>query len=107
MPLPYWIGTILRLCAEQFVNVPRRWRTDSVSGGFQPKALLLQLSERTSAHGNRYMRGWLGRAAVVAFQGETDEAGNQSWDVYVSAPEPREGLAGGARQRVYGREGGQ
>jgi hypothetical protein len=23
----------------------------------------------------------------------------------VSAPEPREGLAGGARQRVYGREG--
>jgi hypothetical protein len=67
--------------------------------------LLLQLSERTSARGNRYMRGWLGKATVVAFQGEKDEAGNQSWDVYVSTPEPREGLAGGARQRVYGREG--
>jgi hypothetical protein len=86
---------------------PRRWQQDTVSGGPQPKVLLLQLSERTSARGNRYMRGWLGKAAVVAFQGEKDEAGNQSWDVYVSAPEPREGLAGGARQRVYGREGGQ
>lgn len=107
MPLPYWIGAILRLCTEQIVNVPHRWRTDSVSGGFQPKVLLLQLSERTSARGNRYMRGWLGRAAVVAFQGEKDQAGNQSWDVDVSAPEPREGLTGGAKQCVYGREGGQ
>jgi hypothetical protein len=87
--------------------MPHRWRTDSVSGGFQPKVLLLQLSERTSARGNRYMRGWLGRAAVVAFQGEKDQAGNQSWDVDVSAPEPREGLTGGAKQCVYGREGGQ
>jgi hypothetical protein len=83
----------------------RRWRTDT--SGQQSKVLVMQLSERTSARGNRYMRGWLGKAAVVAFQGEKDEAGNQSWDVYVSAPEPREGLAGGARQRVYGREGGQ
>jgi hypothetical protein len=86
---------------------PRRWRTNAVSGGPQPKVLLLQLSERTPARGNRDMRGWLGKAAVVAFQGEKDEAGNQSWDVYVSAPELREGLAGGARQHVYGREGGQ
>jgi hypothetical protein len=86
---------------------PKRWRQDNVSGGPQPKVLLLQLSERTSARGNRYMRGWLGKAAVVAFQGEKDEAGNQSWDVYVSTPEPREGLAGGARARSYGREGGR
>jgi hypothetical protein len=82
---------------------PRRWKTDT--SGQASKVLLLQLSERTSARGNRYMRGWLGKATVVAFQGEKDEAGNQSWDVYVSTPEPREGLAGGARQRVYGREG--
>jgi hypothetical protein len=84
---------------------PRRWKRDT--SGPQPKVLLLQLSERTSARGNRYMRGWLGRAAVVAFQGDKDEAGNQSWDVYVSTPEPREGYAGGARARSYGREGGQ
>jgi hypothetical protein len=85
---------------------PRRWRQDStVSGGPQPKVLLLQLSERTSARGNRYMRGWLGKAAVVAFQGEKDEAGNQSWDVYVSTSEPREGLAGGARARSYAQDG--
>jgi hypothetical protein len=82
---------------------PRRWKTDT--SGQQPKVLLLQLSERTSARGNRYMRGWLGRAAVVAFQSEKDEAGNQSWDVYVSTPEPRQGLAGGARQRGYARDG--
>ena len=72
---------------------PHRWRTDNVSGRGQPKVLLLQLSERTSARGNRYMRGWLGRAAVVAFQGEKDEAGNATWDIYVSTPEPRDGRA--------------
>jgi hypothetical protein len=53
--------------------------------------LLLSLSERISARGNRYMRGWLGRATVVAFQGEKDEAGNATWDIYVSTPEPRDG----------------
>jgi hypothetical protein len=61
----------------------------SLSRPHEPKVLLLTLSERTSARGNKYMRGWLGRAAVVAFQGEKDEAGNQSLDVYVSTPEPR------------------
>jgi hypothetical protein len=72
---------------------PRRWRQDNVSGGRprEPKVLLLQLSERTSARGNRYMRGWLGKAAVVAFQGAKDEAGNATWDIYVSTPEPRDG----------------
>jgi hypothetical protein len=84
---------------------PRCWRTDT--SGQQSKVLLLTLSERTSARGNRYMRGWLGRASVVAFQGEKDEAGNATWDIYVSTPEPRPGLAGGARARSYGREGGR
>jgi hypothetical protein len=71
---------------------PRKWRTDTgISGGrSEAKVLLLQLSERTSARGNRYYRGWLGRAAVVGFPGEPDEAGNQTIDIYVSTPQPRE-----------------
>jgi hypothetical protein len=65
---------------------PRRWQ-----GEPKPKVLLLTLSERTSGRGTRYMRGWLGRAAVVAFEGKPDEAGHATWDVYVSTPEPRQG----------------
>jgi hypothetical protein len=37
---------------------------------------LLTLSERTSAKGNEYLSGWLGRASVVAFRGEPDKWGN-------------------------------
>jgi hypothetical protein len=85
---------------------PTRWRQDStVSGGRQPKVLLMTLSERTSAKGRRYFSGWLGKASVVAFEGEPDKFGNPSWDVFVNEPQPREGLAGGARARTYGREG--
>src|SRR4051812_3631621 len=55
-----------------------------------PRVLLLQLSERTSAKGNRYLAGWLGKASVVAFQAEEpDKFGNPVWDVFVSTPEPR------------------
>src|SRR3954447_11232734 len=55
-----------------------------------PRVLLLQLSERTSAKGNRYFAGWLGKASVVAFQAEEpDKFGNPVWDVFVSMPEPR------------------
>src|SRR6476659_5200659 len=53
------------------------------------RVLLLQLSERTSAKGNPYLSGWLGKASVVAFRGEDDRHGNPVWDVFVSTPEPR------------------
>src|SRR5690242_1259758 len=49
----------------------------------------MQLSERTSGRGNRYMSGWLGKASVVAFAGEPDKHGNPTWDLFVSTPEPR------------------
>src|SRR4051812_11105091 len=49
----------------------------------------MQLSERTSGKGNRYMSGWLGKASVVAFAGEPDKHGNPTWDLFVSTPEPR------------------
>jgi hypothetical protein len=87
---------------------PTRWRQDAtVSGGRQPKVLLMTLSERTSGKGRRYFSGWLGKASVVAFEGEPDKFGNPAWDVFAAEPQSWEGLAGGARQRVYGREGGQ
>ncbi len=96
------------------------------------RVLLLTLSERTSAKGRRYMSGRLGKASVVAFEAEEpDRYGNATWDLFVSTPEPRgegrgdqpygkvdgappdkpcghkvnaprEGYAGGARQRGDG-----
>ena len=56
-----------------------------------PRVLLLTLSERTSGRGNRYLSGWLGKASVVAFPGEPDKFGNETWNVYVSEPEQRAG----------------
>ena len=54
-----------------------------------PRVLLMQLSQRTSAKGNAYLSGWLGKASVVAFAGEPDKHGNPTWDLFVSTPEPR------------------
>jgi hypothetical protein len=54
-----------------------------------PRVLLMQLSQRTSAKGNRYLSGWLGKASVVAFAGEPDKHGNPTWNVFVSEPQPR------------------
>ena len=50
---------------------------------------LMTLSERTSGKGNAYLSGWLGKASVVAFRGEPDKFGNETWDVIVSTPEPK------------------
>lgn len=51
------------------------------------KVLLLELKERTSAKGNRYLSGWLGKASVVAFM--DDKADEPTWKVYVSEPKPK------------------
>lgn len=56
-----------------------------------PRVLLTTLSVRTSAKGNQYLAGWLGKASVVAFAGEPDKFGNPTWDLYLCEPEPREG----------------
>ena len=57
-----------------------------MSGG--EKVLLLELRERTSAAGNRYLSGWLGKASVVAFLDR--EAAEPTWRVYVSTPQQRQ-----------------
>ena len=57
----------------------------------QQRVLLLELSERTSAKGRKYMSGWLGKASVVAFQAEEpDKFGNVRWEVFVTEPQQRE-----------------
>jgi len=52
------------------------------------KVLLLELKERTSASGNRYLSGWLGKASVVAFLDK--DAAEPTWQVFVSTPKPRQ-----------------
>ena len=54
------------------------------------KVLLTTLSVRTSAKGRSYLAGFLGKAAVVAFAGEPDKFGNQTWDLFLSEPRPRD-----------------
>jgi hypothetical protein len=53
------------------------------------RVLLMTLSCRTSAKGNSYLAGWLGKASVVAFKGEPDKFGNETWDLFLCEPEPK------------------
>ncbi|MFO1075873.1 MAG: hypothetical protein U1E17_24845 [Geminicoccaceae bacterium] len=69
----------------------------------QPRVLLTSLSIRTSAKGRSYLSGFLGKARVVAFEGEADKFGNPTWDIFLAEAEPREG-APAARQRPAGSE---
>lgn len=48
---------------------------------------LLDLRLRVSAAGNRYLSGWLGKAAVVGFLDR--EADGEVWQIFVSTPTPR------------------
>lgn len=52
------------------------------------KTHLFDLRERTSASGNRYLSGWLGKASVVAFLDR--DAAEPTWNVYVSAPKQQD-----------------
>lgn len=51
------------------------------------KVLLMELRERTSAKGTRYLSGWLGKASVVAFLDR--DAAEPTWQVFVSSPAAR------------------
>lgn len=52
------------------------------------RVLLMELRERTSAAGNRYLSGWLGKASVVAFLDR--DAAEPTWQVFVSPPQQRQ-----------------
>jgi hypothetical protein len=58
-----------------------------------PRVLLTTLSVRTSARGRPYLSGWLGKASVVAFEGQPDKHGHPSWDVFLAEPEPRDAVS--------------
>lgn len=62
------------------------------------KVHLLDLRLRTSAAGNQYMSGWLGKAAVVGFLDREQEG--EVWNIFVSTPtKPGEGQAAAKRRR--------
>ena len=65
-----------------------------------PRVLLMQLSIRTSAKGNAYLSGWLGKAQVVGFPGEADKFGNATWNIYVTEPEQRDAPSGASSRPV-------
>lgn len=67
-----------------------------------PRVLLTTLSIRTAASGHQYLSGYLGKARVVAFTGEPDKFGNETWDVYLSEPEPRQASGTGPRPQGGG-----
>ncbi len=48
---------------------------------------LFDLRLRTSAAGNRYLAGWLGKASVVGFLDR--EAEGEVWQIFVSTPAPK------------------
>jgi hypothetical protein len=80
--------------------LPSRRRLQDLRPMDRPKrarVLLARLSVRTSAKGNRYLSGWLGKASVVGFPGEPDKHGNETFNLYVSEPEPRDPASAPAR----------
>jgi hypothetical protein len=70
---------------------PRRWRQDAtVTGGPQPKVLVLKLRQRVSARGNTYLDGWMGQAKLIGFKdAEPDQYGNETWSIYAVTPQPK------------------
>ena len=53
------------------------------------RVLLATLTECTSAKGNAYLRGWLGASNVVGFQGEPDEEGRPTWQLFLAERQQR------------------
>jgi hypothetical protein len=49
----------------------------------EPKVMLTTLCQRTSAAGNIYLSGFLGKARIVGFRGEPTEDGTPTWDLYL------------------------
>jgi len=67
------------------------------------RVLLTTLSARTSSKGNEYLSGYLAKARVVAFKGQPDRFGHETWNVYVVEPEPKPGMATDDRREQHER----
>jgi hypothetical protein len=69
---------------------PRKWSRDIVSAPQEPKVLLLELTQRTSAKGTMYLAGWCQKARVVGFLApEPNEHGEPVWRIYLQQPSPQ------------------
>jgi hypothetical protein len=55
----------------------------------QSRVLLATLTECQSAKGRTYLRGWLGASNVVGFQGEDDEEGRPTWQLFLTERQPK------------------
>jgi hypothetical protein len=64
------------------------------------KVLLCSLWERTSAKGTVYLSGFLGKARVVGFRGESRPDGTQTWDLYLTPGKEQEEAAGSRAQQA-------
>jgi hypothetical protein len=61
------------------------------------KVLIATLWQRTSGKGNPYLAGYLGKARVIAFNGEATADGTPTWNLYVTPGKEQE--EGGSGQR--------
>jgi hypothetical protein len=64
------------------------------------KVLLASLWERTSAKGNTYLSGFLGKACVVGFRGEPRPDGTPTWNIFLSPGKEQEEAAGTRAQQA-------
>lgn len=62
------------------------------------KILLVTLWERTSAKGNTYLSGFLGKARVIGFRGEPREDGTPVWEIYLQPGKEQEERAGSGQR---------
>ena len=56
------------------------------------KLKLMQLTERTSAKGTRYLTGILGRLSVIGFHTDQNEWG-ETWDVFLQERQQKRGAS--------------
>jgi len=59
---------------------------------YAPRVLLAELTERTSAAGNRYVSGFLGKARIIGFWGDGEDREGNTTSVlrlFVQEPEQR------------------
>jgi hypothetical protein len=55
-----------------------------------PKVLIATLWHRRSARGNDYLSGYLGKAKVIGFRGETMPDGIQTWNIFLQPGKEQE-----------------
>ena len=71
------------------------------------KVLMATLRQRTSARGNEYLSGFLGKARVIGFRGEPTADGTPTWDLYLQPGKEQEDDGAGRAPTAMRRTGAQ